>query len=77
MCILPIHTDCTNGDIRLADGPNKSEGRLEVCENGQWGTVCDKGFRYTEALTVCRQLGFRSKYKTLAIFKSLLLIILD
>lgn len=43
--------------IRLADG-NDQNGRLEVYANGQWGTVCDDGFRFHEAAVACRQLGF-------------------
>jgi hypothetical protein len=48
----------TEGDIRLADGQNQFEGRVEVCQGGQWRTVCDKDWDDSEAEVVCRQLGF-------------------
>jgi len=44
--------------VRLVDGPNPYEGRLQVLRNGVWGTVCDDGFENTEAQVVCYMLGF-------------------
>ena len=32
------------GNLRLADGQNEGEGRLEVFHDGAWGTICDDGF---------------------------------
>jgi len=29
---------CADGDIRLQDGQNLLEGRVEMCSNYQWGT---------------------------------------
>ena len=55
-CFNP--TECsTDGAVRLADGIIDNEGRVEVCVNGVWGTVCDQGWDRTDAHVVCKQLG--------------------
>lgn len=57
---------CTNGDIRLVDGSSStadatpSNGRVEVCFNGRWGTVCDNGWNTADGQVTCGQLGFKN-----------------
>ena len=55
--------NCTTGEIRLTDGTTQYEGRVEVCINGVWGTVCDYGWDTREAYAVCHQLGYQGRIK--------------
>ena len=48
--------------IRLVNGARPSEGRLEVFHNNAWGTVCDNNFDMTDAATVCKLLGYNTRY---------------
>ena len=50
--------ECTEGDVRLAGGLNNMGGRVEICNGGVWGSVCNHNFREPEARVVCSQLGF-------------------
>ena len=52
-----IAVPCTYGDVRLADGSDSSEGRVEICINNEWGTVCDDSWDDNDAVVVCRQVG--------------------
>ena len=55
---IVINIGCTQGDVRLQNGQSVNEGRLEVCINDTWGTVCDDTFQDVHAQVVCRQLGY-------------------
>lgn len=46
------------GDLRIISGIAANIGRLEVNYKGEWGTVCDDGFRNVDAAVACKQLGY-------------------
>ncbi len=46
--------------MRLLGGPTSLEGRVEMCVNGGWASICGDGWTHRHAIVVCRQLGFQS-----------------
>ena len=50
-------TTCNEGDILLTGGTNNYQGRVEVCHNNIWGTVCDDGWSRNDGEVACHQLG--------------------
>ena len=56
---------CNESDVRLVDGSNEMEGRVEICIGETWGTVCDSLWTSQDANVVCNQLGYSKVGKDL------------
>ena len=50
--------ECSVGDVRLVDGSSDLEGRVEMCYNGQYATVCDDSWSNYDASVLCASLGY-------------------
>ena len=55
--------ECTNGSVQLVDGSSPNEGRVELCQNDQWGRVCGNNWDRDDARVVCRQLELPTQCK--------------
>ena len=54
-----IHIGCPSNALRLVGtDANALAGRVEICNNNIWGTVCDDAWGTPDARVVCRQLGY-------------------
>lgn len=49
---------CENGDVRLRDGLDPSNGRVEICQYERWGAMCTNKWDRDDARVVCQQLGY-------------------
>ena len=59
----PFPVLCEDEDIRLVNGADQYEGRIEICFNETWGTICDGFWSTNDANVACRQLGFAATGK--------------
>ena len=46
------------GAVRLVDGIVPYRGRVEVCKNKRWTTICSRSWDNRDAAVVCHQLGY-------------------
>ena len=81
--IMCIHSAlmCEDGDIRLVTsdgdtGEGVMSGRVEVCWDDRWGTVCDQNWSDNDAIVVCRELGFLSSSKGIVLYVYIVVAIL-
>ena len=61
--LLTSSVACSNNGIRLSGTMNNMQGRVEVCYQGRWGTVCGYSWDFRDAMVACRQLGRPYKCK--------------
>ena len=63
-------TGCEDGEVRLTHrGNTKATGRIQLCLNNTWGTVCSDSIadHFASGSVVCRQLGFGGEGRCLPV----------
>ena len=49
------------GAVRLEDGASEREGRLEVCLDSYWGSVCNRNWiKQHMGIVACRDAGYET-----------------
>lgn len=56
--------NCTDREVRLVGGSLQNEGRVEICFDNLWGSICDDSWDNADASVVCRQLGYADTLDT-------------
>ena len=56
-------TACVNGTVHLVGGHNVKEGRVQVCYNREWHSICSDNWSDMdgEADVVCSTLGYSAE----------------
>ena len=61
-----LNDNCSQGELRIASRTDHatdqfSQGRLDICINSVWGTICGIRFGTKDANVACRQLGYEGQ----------------
>ena len=49
--------NCSTGEVRL-NGSSPLEGRVEICINNAWGTICGNQLSSSDPVIICQSLGY-------------------
>ena len=69
--------ECNENDVRLIDGQTAHDGKVEICQDGIWGSVCDDRWDYKDAEVVCQQLRYSGRELRLSFYKVCLFFFLS
>ena len=56
---VPARTVCTDNEVRLQGGITATQGRVEICRENIWTSVCGQEWDREYAELICEELGHR------------------
>ena len=68
LSLLSSEAGCTPGELRLVNGSTPAEGRIEMCLDDVWGTLCGIIWIEIDSIVACRQLGYNDYGETLKFY---------
>ncbi len=70
--------ECSFGDIRLVGGPDQYSGKVELCVDNVYTSICDSNIAVSEAEVVCREIfGNNKSMFPKSIYFSFLVVVSD
>ena len=70
--VASLQQKCNETDVGLVDGLIPGEGKVKICINGTWNSVCSRSWDISDATVVCQQLGYDECKYTLLLVSLLL-----
>lgn len=52
-CGGEVYSECETGLLRLGGSERNNEGRVQICVENKWGTVCDDSWHITSSILTC------------------------
>ena len=68
--VIVESSQCDHGEVRVVPvSQTLNQGRVEICIDSNWGTVCRNSWDNDDAAVVCYQLGYGRDSKIVSLFK--------
>ena len=55
-----MYSNCTDYDVRLVSGKSDSDGTVQICLNGVWGTFCYRDYYQLTVNLICQEAGYNT-----------------
>ena len=65
---MVLIAECNESEVKLVDGASTEDGRVVICVNGLWGSVCHNNWDDYDAGVLCQQLGYNGSEHNIMLY---------